>query len=343
VRPSNLSEGASVRPLAVVIPTLNEEQYVLLCLTALLPQLREYDRVYVADGGSVDKTVALVRAMAVRDPRVIIIKNPRRTQAAAVNIVAGLVSGHTELLIRADAHNDYPSNFVSCVLEAYEQQKPESVVVRVETIGATCFQKAAAAAQNSRLGNGGAPHRSSRAAPGWVDHGRHALFDLAFFEKLGGYDEMFRANEDAELDIRLVKAGGRIWMCPEAPVRYFPRSTPAGLARQYFHYGAGRFLSTRKHGIRLKNRQLLVLTASSVNFACVLLTPFWPPIVTLPSVYALLCLIWGAILAINARDLCTLASGPAAIIMHMAWSIGYSTEWLRAYWTDRTSLSNQTN
>ena len=139
---------------------------------------------YVADGGSSDKTVALAQAMAGRDPRIIVVINPRRTQAAAVNMIACLLSGHTEVLIRADAHNDYPNNFISCLLKAYEEQKPASVVVRVETIGTTCFQRAVAAAQNSRLGNGGAPHRASNTPSGWVDHGRHALFDLPFFEKV---------------------------------------------------------------------------------------------------------------------------------------------------------------
>lgn len=318
-----------MQPLVVVIPTLNEEQSLSLCLDALLPQLRMHDRVYVADGGSTDRTVALAHALASRDPRIIVVNNPRRTQAAAVNIIADRLNGHNRVLIRADAHNDYPSDFISCLIKAYEERRPASVVVRVDTIGKTCFQKAVAVAQNSRLGNGGAPHRARDSPSGWVEHGRHALFDLTYFKKLGGYDEIFRANEDVEFDIRLAKAGGRIWMCSEVPVRYFPRSTAIALARQYFHYGAGRFRSAKKHGVRLKARQLLVVAVSCANLSCSLLSPIWPSLLALPLAYMLTCVTWGAVLAVNARDLCTLASGPAAAIMHAAWTMGYLAEWLR--------------
>jgi succinoglycan biosynthesis protein ExoA len=71
----------------------------------------------------------------------------------------------------------------------------------------------------------------------------------------------------------------------------------------------------------------------------VLLSVVWPPMLTLPVIYALLCLVWGAILALNARDSCALASGPAAIIMHMAWSIGFLMASLRELCWGRSKLS----
>ena len=325
-RNHNLSglKSLAVQPLAVVVPTLNEERYIVLCLNRLLSQLHEQDRIYVADGGSKDRTVPLAYSMAKRDPRIIVVDNPRRTQAAAVNLVAAQLAGRNRLLIRADAHNDYPRGFIRCVVKAYEEQGPASVVVRVETIGRTCFQKAAAAAQNSRLGNGGSPHRTQNTSPGWIDHGRHALFDLTFFREVGGYDETFRANEDAELDLRIAKAGGRIWLCPDPPVRYFPRSTPLALAKQYFHYGWGRYRSSKKHNIPLKTRQLLTVSVMTVNLACLFLSLAWLPLLVLPCMYALVCLCWGTALAIKAGNRCVGASGIAAIIMHTAWSTGYT-------------------
>ena len=105
--------------------------------------------------------------------------------------------------------------------------------------GARGFQRAVAAAQNSRLGNGGAPHRTApRSGP--VAHGHHAAFDRAFFDRLGGYDAHFSHNEDAEFDYRALRAGGRIWMCAEARVEYYPRDRPMALLHQYIRNGRGR-------------------------------------------------------------------------------------------------------
>ena len=97
--------------------------------------------------------------------------------------------------------------------------------------GENCFQRAAAVAQNSVLGTGGAAHRRS-GEEGFVDHGHHALFDLKQFDSVGGYDDTLSHNEDAEFDIRLTRAGGRIWLTRAIEVTYFPRSHPLALYRQ---------------------------------------------------------------------------------------------------------------
>ncbi len=309
--------------LAVVVPTLNEERSISHCVRGLLAQMPSDGHLYVADGGSTDRTQQLVRQLAQEDRRVILVQNPKRLQASAINLVARMVRGKSEILVRADAHNSYPANFLSSVVAAYEKERPASVVVRVNTQGRECFQKAAAAAQNSRLGNGGSPHRSATTGAGTIDHGRHALFNLSFFERLGGYDEMLRANEDAELDIRIAQAGGRIWMCPDAPVSYHPRATPASLAKQYFFYGVGRYQSARKHNRKLKARQRLPVIATFGIATSALAAVVWPWALALPAAYAAVCLVWGVKLAIDARDGCVLASGIAAMIMHLCWGAGY--------------------
>ena len=104
-------------------------------------------------------------------------------------------------MIRADAHAVYPTHFVAALINAARQTRASTVVVPMRAVGHGCFQRAAAAAQNSRLGNGGALHRRGK-SPQFVDHGHHALFELEHFRRVGGYDEAFRGNEDLELDHR---------------------------------------------------------------------------------------------------------------------------------------------
>ena len=134
----------------------------------------------------------------------------------------------------------------------------DSVVVSMATKGVGVFQKATAAAQNSKLGNGGSPHREG-AKGHWTDHGHHALMRVAAFRAVGGYDESFSHNEDAELDYRLRQAGYRIWMTDKTFMVYYPRASVSGLFRQYLGYGRGRARNVLKHRTLPKIRQMIPL------------------------------------------------------------------------------------
>ena len=201
-----------------------------------------------------------------------------------------------------------------------------SVVVGMETIGRPGFQRAAAVAQSSRLGAGGSAHRNGGAS-GWVDHGHHALFRLDAFAACGGYDESFSHNEDAELDVRLARAGGRIWLTGAAPMTYYPRATAGALWRQYLNYGRGRARTVLKHRTRLRLRQALPLAVAPAALAALAAPLWWPA--ALPALgWALACLTYGAVLGLRRRDVWAALAGPAAMIMHLAWSAGFWSQLL---------------
>jgi succinoglycan biosynthesis protein ExoA len=145
---------------------------------------------------------------------------------------------------------------------------------------------------------------------------------LAAFQKAGGYDESFSHNEDAELDVRLRAAGFRIWLSGDTGLTYFPRGTAAALFRQYLNYGRGRARNLLKHRQRPKLRQSLPLgVAPAVGLA--LLAPL-APILALPALtWAALCLVYGGILGLRAKDNCVATAGVAAMVMHFAWSLGF--------------------
>src|SRR5271166_608388 len=56
------------------------------------------------------------------------------------------------------------------------------------------------------------------------------------------------ANEDAELDQRIVDSGGRVFISKDIVAHYRPRGTVRELARQYFEHGRGRARTLLKHG-----------------------------------------------------------------------------------------------
>ena len=141
---------------------------------------------------------------------------------------------------------------------------------------------------------------------------------------VGGYDESFTHNEDAELDIRLRNSGARIWLCSELGISYFPRNSLGALARQYFNHGAGRARTMLKHRRPPKIRQLLPLGALGMNVLSLAsgIGLGWP--FFLPSLaYVGACLTAGLFLAFSERDPAGCAAGPAAMVMHQSWAAGF--------------------
>lgn len=311
------------KPFAtIVIPALNEEKYIADCIRSLLPDQGRIDcEILVLDGGSVDRTPAIVEQMAREHSGIRLIRNERRLQAAALNKAAHVAASQSEIIIRADAHALYPAGFVESVVDAMVKTGASSVVVPMRAVGLTCFQKAAAAAQNSRLGNGGAAHRTG-AESGFVEHGHHAAFKRRDFIALGGYDESFTHNEDAEYDFRLIGAGGRIWMQNSAAITYFPRTTIASLARQYFNHGRGRAKTVLKHRTPFKPRQLLPVAALAGCATSLALSIMSPLFLTPAVIYAGACVGWGVVLGAKEKDGCAMSSGVAAMTMHLSWACG---------------------
>ena len=320
----------------IVIPCLNEEAHLPGLLAQMLDENPEA-RIVVADGGSTDASVRIVSDLAERHARLMLAHNPARIQSAGINAVARLFASERDgvpaprWMVRVDAHCDYPHGYVAGLVRSAEAHGATSVVVPMFTRGVSCFQRGVAAAQNSRLGNGGAPHRNIGKGA-FVDHGHHALFNLALFLDVGGYDENFSHNEDAELDHRLIAAGGRIWLEPQQMVIYYPRGSPQPLMRQYLSYGQGRAKNLRRHHMPIKLRQIAPLAITPMVLMAMVgavLMPFVPAAgwLVLPAMlWAAICLTYGSVLALRQRNGCVLCAGIAAMLIHLAWSAGFLTE-----------------
>ena len=329
------------RDLLVVVPCLNEADHLDEVLRTLV-EGRDADRqtIVVVDGGSTDGSREIVQRWATNTPALVLLDNPAKLQSAGVNAAVAAFGRDASTLVRVDAHATYPADYVARLEAIARETGADSVVVPMATSGAGCFRTAASMAQNSKLGTGGAAHRSGGKSD-WVDHGHHALMTIERFRSLGGYDPRFSHNEDAEYDTRLRKAGGRVWMAGDLVVGYVPRGTVRTLFRQYFNYGRGRARTVRLHGERLKPRQAApLLVAPAVVIAPVaLLSGLWPgfALALVPAlVWAAACLGGGLVLARRGPWPCAGLMGVAAMIMHLGWSLGFWRECLRKPLAPRT-------
>ncbi len=277
--------------------------------------------VVIVDGGSTDGTAVVAAGLAEEFSDVAFLKNPARLQSPGINAaVRRFGDGHSHV-IRADAHCDYPKGFISALARDAAETGAAAVAVGMVAEGETLLQRINSSAQNSRIGNGGSSHRKQGTGR-YVYHGHHALIRLDAFNEIGGYDESFSHNEDAEFDYRLVQAGHRIWLSARTHVVYFPRSHVGALARQYFNYGRGRAKNLLKHSARPNLRQSAVIAFGPLVLMA-MVAPILPALALPTLLWVNAALLGGIALAVSRREPLHLLSGPVSLLMHLSWSVGF--------------------
>ncbi len=313
----------------IVVPALNEAEGIVAVMDTLLAGAPPGTRLVVADGGSTDGTRDLVEGYSADNPAVTLIANDARIQSAGINRAVGLHGNGARYLLRADAHAVYPEDYCRILLDEIRGTGAASVTVAMQTLPRGGFSTGVAAAQNSVLGTGGSAHRTGGGTGRYVDHGHHALMRLDAFREIGGYDPAQSHNEDAEFDHRLRQAGRWIWLTGRTALGYVPRGTPGALFRQYRAYGRGRAMTVLKHRMRPRARQVApLIVAPAVTLAAlgVVLAPFgaaWLWLCLPAALWAAICLVYGIVLAGRAGDISVAWAGPAAMIMHFGWSLGF--------------------
>src|SRR5439155_5154795 len=115
------NDGVPAPEVTVVLPVRNEGEHVEGVLLDLLAQEgpRERLEVLVVDGASTDDTRARVLAVSGRDPRVRLLKNPRRLSSAARAI--GVKEARGRYVAFVDGHCRIPSRtLVSDMVALFE-------------------------------------------------------------------------------------------------------------------------------------------------------------------------------------------------------------------------------
>ena len=322
----------------VVIPTLNESRCIASVIESLLASVPIDLKLIcvVADGGSVDGTQAIVSEINNKNPKVILMHNPKKLQSAGVNEAVKKYGKNVKYLVRCDAHAEYPEGFIKNLIFSLENNQADSVVVPMDSIGSSGLQKAIAWVSDTVVGSGGSAHRGGHKS-GFVDHGHHAAFKMSVFRATGGYDESFSHNEDAEFDCRQRFLGYRIFLDSNNRIGYFPRDSVSGLWRQYFGYGRGRSRTVRKHPSSLRFRQLAVPVHLIIS-ALALISVFWFPLLMIWPIFYVLVLIYFSLkLTIKHRSLYGMVSGYVAFVMHTSWALGFITGMLTLRETKWTS------
>ncbi len=261
--------------VTIVMPCLNEARHIRACLRSVLDQdyPSELVEILVADGGSTDGTREVIARVGAEDPRVALVHNPARVQSAGMN--AGIRRARGDVIVRMDVHCEYAKDYLRRCVEALERTGADNVGGAQRARAETPFQRALCAALDSPLGVGGASYRSAL-KEGLVDTVFLGAFRRRVFESAGLYDPGAITNEDAELNQRILSAGGKIWLSRDIVVHYYPRDSFRALARQYFRYGRGRARTLLKHGKLPSVRPVLPAALVATALALLATAPLHP-------------------------------------------------------------------
>lgn len=233
--------------ISIIAPMRNEARHVEGFVSDVAAQdFAGEVELIVADGGSEDGSVELLRAAAAATGiDLTVLDNPARFVSQGLNACIARASG--DLIVRLDCHSRYPSDYVRLCALASEETGAWNVGGIVRAAGTTVSERAVACAMDSPFGGIGWTRAEAADGRSDVDTVTYGAFRPEVFQRVGPFDESFVRNQDDELNLRLRLAGGRIVLDPAIRLSYTPRGDWRGVFRQYFEYGRWKVPVMRKH------------------------------------------------------------------------------------------------
>ena len=222
--------------ISVILPVRNEERYIAACVDSIFSQDYPAEKMEVifVDGRSEDRTVEMLHAMQKDHPQIVVLDNPNRTVPYAMNI--GIAHSSAPVIVRLDAHAEYPADYIRLSVETLLTQDCDNAGGVFETHGRGFMGEAIAEMLKTPLGVGNATYRLTT-EDGYVDTVPFGCFKRALFDRIGGFDERMTRNQDNELNFRIRKNGGKIYLNHKIRVQYYCRDTMRGIMKMGYMNG----------------------------------------------------------------------------------------------------------
>jgi succinoglycan biosynthesis protein ExoA len=219
--------------ISIVLPCRNEVQFIDDCLASVydFEPVEGGSEVIIVDGKSTDGTREKLAAWQARHPDLLILDNPRGIVPSAMNI--GIRAARGELVVRLDAHSTYARDYLRRCVGTYRQTAADNVggvmmtMPRGKSLGAMLVR----ALTTHRFGVGDSEFRLGT-IEGPADTVPYGCFPRTVFDRAGMYDERLVRNQDYELNCRIRRLGGVVWMNPAIAISYYNQATLHGLMRQ---------------------------------------------------------------------------------------------------------------
>lgn len=263
------------------MPVYNEEKYIENCIESLL--LQDYPKnlmewIFV-DGMSSDKTRQLIEKYIKEYPQMIkLLSNPNKTVPYAMNI--GIREAKGQFIIRLDAHADYSTDYISKCVYYLETTDADNVGGVAETKSKGFVGNAIAKMLSSHFGVGNSEFRTNGES-GYVDTVPFGAFRREVFEKWGGYDERLTRNQDNEMNYRIRKNGGKIFLSSDIKLSYYCRDSIKGISDMAMKNGMWNVITMKLCPGSMGLRHFIPLMFLISLICLPIVSAFWHPIALL--------------------------------------------------------------
>lgn len=305
--------------VSVVCPTLNEEKYVGKVIDFFQNSQPADKEIFFIDGGSTDKTIAIIEDRQKTDNRIHLLHNPDKIVPFALNIAIPQTKGR--YIVRLDAHCEYDIDYFKNILETFGRVDADIVGGPTLTTSRNPFQEAVAYIFNTPLGMGD----SSVHQPdyeGYTDSVTFGAWKKEIFEKTGLFDTRLKRNQDDEFHYRAKSLGFKLYQSPTIKLYYFPRSNVKGLFKQYYQFGLYKPMVLKKIKTEIKLRHLIPSLFVLYLVGCLVLACKFP-VVLVPLLLYLLLAIYYSLKAKTSSFIVHLYIAIAYPTVHIAYGTGF--------------------
>lgn len=313
--------------LSVICPIYNEEKYIAKCIDSILNQ--DYPKndleVLFVDGMSTDRTREIVKEYASRYSFIKLIDNPNKIVPPAMNI--GIKESKGEIIIRLDAHAEFPSQYFSRLTKAL-------IDLKADNVGGVCITLptsddiipiAIANVLSSKFGMGNSSFRIGCKDVQEVDTVPFGCWHREIFDKIGYFDEELIRNQDDEFNGRIIKNGGHIYLLPDVEIKYFARDKISKVYKMFYQYGLFKPLVNKKLGSPATIRQFFPPVFVSGLILGLILSLVFPilfiPYLSVICLYILLAIYFS--IKTSKRILVIVSQIYIYFVVHMGYGLGY--------------------
>jgi len=231
--------------LSVVCPIYNEEKYIAQFLDSLLRQDYPKDdlEILLVDGMSKDRTREVVADYTTRYPFIRLIDNPDRIVPCAMN--RGIEQARGDVIMRLDAHASYQPDYFSVLVDGLKRLRADNVgtVCKTDVLNKTPKTLAIREVLGNKFGVGNSTFRTGIDREQEVETVPFGCWPKEVFEKYGKYNERLVRNQDIELNKRIIRGGGKIYILPDTYCTYLARETWTALAKNNYANGKWNILT----------------------------------------------------------------------------------------------------
>lgn len=233
-----LTSTKKVETVSIIVPILNEEKYIKKLIESILQQDYDFNRIEIifVDGKSKDNTIKMIEEN-LKDKKVDykILYNEEKITPKSVNI--GIKNAKNDIVIRLDAHSEYPNNYVSKCVYYLNNTDADNVGCLTLTKGEnTVIGRAIDSVLSSTFGVGNSKFRLN-AKSGYVDTVPYGSFRRELFNKIGYFNEELLRSEDNEINYRIRKNGGKVYLFDDIGTTYHPRDSIQKLLKMAYQNG----------------------------------------------------------------------------------------------------------